>query len=1398
MMYKFTLHSPFNVCIPAAKKYVALMLTLLLLGSIQTKAQYITVPVTGFTADVIANGNTFPASVTADVDSLSYYFLDSSFTALGSPNYGALPTSGTIHSAATPGLVFQLASASANNSLRLSAGKPTGALRFTTPAAASTVYVLATSGNLASTLNVNVVFTDSTSQAFNSQTVSDWFDGANYAIWGVGRVVGRITPPQLDSDPGTVNNHDPRIYQLALSLSSANYNKPIAYISFTKISTTPSDVHSIAHLMGISILPTLAPCAAPTNQPTTLVFSGITTSSMSVSFTAATSSPSGYLVVRYPNGATPVAPTNGTTYTAGGSLGTGTIESVGTATSFTSTSLSLGTTYTYYVYDYYNSTSCSGGPVYNTTSPLTASQSTVACTGTLSGIIPVGPTAPASPSGFATLTAAATYINTNGLGGKTTLELQSDYTSTSETFPITFSSTPCITAAKSLGIRPAASATGLVISGNNAGATIDLNGAKYITIDGRPGGNGSTKQLSIVNTNTAGVAIRFINDASYNKLTYCDIKGENASSTSTALSGVVYFGTAFDSTTNGNDNDTLSYCDIHAVDANSAIPVMNIVAAGTPTRVAAYNDRSVITNCNIYDFYHISNPSAGIKLDAGNNAWSITNNSIYQTVTRTYGPYNPRHRGIWVAPNTSSIDSTASGFTITGNSIGGSAPLATGTAYTMNTTPLVSTTSLASFSGIETSVGLGSTTAIESNTITNISFTTGNSASTSFIGISMNNGNIDCGSAGGNLIGSATSAGVIQYINNNSTASQNGLMGIQVDVLSGSSSNIVINNNTIGGITLSGTSSTYSPSFAGIQVADAGSTNVSMNGNTIGSATLSNSINMISGYTGSTATPTMSGIWIAGGKTITMTGNLIANLNTMYAGTGNFAGLDGILVNAPSPKLVTIAGNTIRNLATASNSVNTGAYRALTGICISTGADSIYRVTGNTIHTLYLTGNATTSAVGSCGIYMSTASTRNMVSGNFIHSFGLSAANNSAVITGIDINGGHASFFNNMIRLGVDATGAGITTGVQFRGIVEEAGSAGYYFNSVYIGGTGVTGTQNSFAFGRTAPSASGDSVINNIFANTRSNATGSGNTGKHYAVSFTGTNATSSLLADHNLYYANGVNGFFALNGTTDIATYTASWIASDVNSVTGDPKFKTPTGTSATVDLHISATASSPATHAAARLTTIITDFDGNARSTTPDIGADEFSNPLPVVLVDFQGQKQGNANVLSWQTATEINSKGFELQRGVDGNTFSTLSFISSKAANGNSSSLLNYQSTDVQPLSGDNYYRLKLVDKDGSFAYSNIVLLKGTQDNAVVAIYPNPVTDKLNVMISSKENNKVSLTISSMNGQVLYSQSAQLVTGSNLLQVNASLLAKGAYAIKIVAADGSIIHTSLFVK
>src|SRR5207244_1431248 len=101
-----------------------------------------------------------------------------------------------------------------------------------------------------------------------------------------------------------------------------------------------------------------------------------------------------------------------------------------------------------------------------------------------------------------------------------------------------------------------------------------------------------------------------------------------------------------------------------------------------------------------------------------------------------------------------------------------------------------------------------------------------------------------------------------------------------------------------------------------------------------------------------------------------------------------------------------------------------------------------------------------------------------------------------------------------------------------------------------------------------------------------------------------------------------------------------------------------------------------------------------------------------------------------------STETNNKGFELERSADGVKFTTITFVATKADHGNSTSALSYNYNDEKPMVGANYYRLKQIDNDGKYSYSNVVLLtRKVTEITLTGVYPNPTTKELNVKILS---------------------------------------------------------------
>jgi uncharacterized delta-60 repeat protein len=176
------------------------------------------------------------------------------------------------------------------------------------------------------------------------------------------------------------------------------------------------------------------------------------------------------------------------------------------------------------------------------------------------------------------------------------------------------------------------------------------------------------------------------------------------------------------------------------------------------------------------------------------------------------------------------------------------------------------------------------------------------------------------------------------------------------------------------------------------------------------------------------------------------------------------------------------------------------------------------------------------------------------------------------------------------------------------------------------------------------------------------------------------------------------------------------------------------------------------------------------------------------LPVSLVNFFAYKQTSSVVLNWQTVSEQNNRGFEIQRSADGITFFAIGWVN---AVGNSISTNDYSFIDVRPLTGKNFYRLRQIDLDNKSKLS--VIRKVDFDKLIdLSIYPNPVTDLLNVQLSK---NITEIKILDMQGKTVWQQQN---TGNLLLvSIPVQKLSNGIYVLKVSDREGNR-GTQKFIK
>ncbi|MBL7741959.1 MAG: T9SS type A sorting domain-containing protein [Chitinophagaceae bacterium] len=200
------------------------------------------------------------------------------------------------------------------------------------------------------------------------------------------------------------------------------------------------------------------------------------------------------------------------------------------------------------------------------------------------------------------------------------------------------------------------------------------------------------------------------------------------------------------------------------------------------------------------------------------------------------------------------------------------------------------------------------------------------------------------------------------------------------------------------------------------------------------------------------------------------------------------------------------------------------------------------------------------------------------------------------------------------------------------------------------------------------------------------------------------------------------------------------------------------------------------------------IITQADGNKIVSSP-IWYTRSDLALPVTLMSFTGQWSADKTAihLNWATAREINTAKFIIQRSADnGNTWNNIGTVN---ANGNSNFNQQYAFRDLYP-SSKNWYRLKIVDIDGEYSYSKVVILTTEKaEAAYYTLYPNPARNFINVTTTSGQYRKAAIQLLDNTGRVLTTQSFVLNNTSPAI-ISVSHYKTGLYYLVITDEQQSV--------
>lgn len=178
------------------------------------------------------------------------------------------------------------------------------------------------------------------------------------------------------------------------------------------------------------------------------------------------------------------------------------------------------------------------------------------------------------------------------------------------------------------------------------------------------------------------------------------------------------------------------------------------------------------------------------------------------------------------------------------------------------------------------------------------------------------------------------------------------------------------------------------------------------------------------------------------------------------------------------------------------------------------------------------------------------------------------------------------------------------------------------------------------------------------------------------------------------------------------------------------------------------------------------------------------------LPIYLASFTGERNGNYNKLYWVTEQEINSSHFEIERSANGINFLHIGTEPANVTNP-------YEFTDEAPLIGDNYYRLKMIDKDSQYAYSKIIYLETEKPSLQYSVYPNPVDNSLAYTYYTELPEVLNIKIIGTDGKCIKDLTINTDTCINTVFIDMTNIEPGNYIIMFIHPDG-IINTSKIVK
>lgn len=182
------------------------------------------------------------------------------------------------------------------------------------------------------------------------------------------------------------------------------------------------------------------------------------------------------------------------------------------------------------------------------------------------------------------------------------------------------------------------------------------------------------------------------------------------------------------------------------------------------------------------------------------------------------------------------------------------------------------------------------------------------------------------------------------------------------------------------------------------------------------------------------------------------------------------------------------------------------------------------------------------------------------------------------------------------------------------------------------------------------------------------------------------------------------------------------------------------------------------------------------------------------LPLSLLNFTGKYSNGNGLLNWETQREINTAYFVVERSVGNGQFDSVGTIQAKGNNTNLKSGYTFTDSDIRSLGIPNlFYRLKMVDHNGVYSYSGVVLISVPGQGTGISIWPNPAQKQTTVTLSVSADQTVNWQLIDNQGRVLQTHSTTVRKGDNRIAVDLRNLAAGSYFIRFTGTGVNAVET-----